>query len=141
MPATEPEPAPASVQVASPDGPRSVSDPAAPSSAIGTGSGAAATSKESSPSPPVTPRLVTVESGRVVAVPSTLTTRSVALAETTTVWAALPARLIDHTDAAAGAAAGVELVVAGAAAVEVDGGAVVVAVAVAVAVVVAVVVV
>ena len=75
MPATEPEPAPEIVQVESAVGPWSVSVPAPPLSATGTGKAPAETSKESSPAPPSTVRLVTEATGRLDATPSTVTTR------------------------------------------------------------------
>ena len=85
MPATEPEPWPEIVQVESAAGPWSVSVPAPPSSATGTGRAPAETSKESSPAPPVTVRLVTAATGRLDATPSTVTTRASAVTAMETV--------------------------------------------------------
>ena len=82
MPATEPEPAPEIVQVESAVGPWSVSVPAPPFSATGTGRAPAETSKESSPAPPSTVRLVTDATGRLDATPSTVTTRLSAVTAT-----------------------------------------------------------
>ena len=59
--------------------------PAPPSSATGTGKAPADTSNESSPAPPATLRLVTEETGRLDAMPSTVTTRSSAATATETV--------------------------------------------------------
>ena len=85
MPATEPEPSPEIVQVESAAGPWSVSEPAPPFSATGTGRAPADTSKESSPAPPVTVRLVTAATGRLDATPSTVTTSASAVTAIETV--------------------------------------------------------
>ena len=109
-PPTEPEPMPATVQVESAAGPLSVSVPPPPSNETGMPAEASEESIEklSLPSPPAIDSPVTLASGLLVVVPSTVTSRFEPSTDAETVWGAPSASVTAH---AAGGSAGVESLV------------------------------